>query len=262
MATKTKAIAKKQASDVPAYLQDTDDLGTDDIGSEDIVIPRLKVCQAQSRVHEVNNKIKDGQVYNSVSNEALPDPVEVFIVYHWKSDVWFSDDFKLLCTCFRDPDTKEQVWFGQDVEVCKKRPDDAKNCHNYMVITAQDLKSCVKNKEYPMPLILSCMSAAVTSARKLNSKIKMNAGKRMPIYAQPVEITSSLQKFTKGNAYIPEFSFVNKYATKDEFEFLKEYHKMCKVLHKRSDVHISQENEEGVQAQSPNKKVNDDNVPF
>lgn len=135
---------------MPAYLKTRqEDLGVDSIESSDIVIPRMKICQGQSEIKETI-KITDGQFYNSVTNDVYGDKVEFFVLLHWKSQVWFSDDFKLRGIEFRDAVSGNLIQFGQEVEDCIKNrdKDPGLNAHNYFIIGRRELADAIKNNDF------------------------------------------------------------------------------------------------------------------
>ena len=257
-------------SDVPSYLQVPDaDLGNDNIDASDIVIPRVKIVQPTSNAAKESIKgIKDGDLYNTLGMESYGNELSFFVLLFWKSRVWFSDDFKLLGTHYLDATTKEEIWFGGQVEQCKTNWDAGKDSFNYMVLPEEDLKQALKTKEIPFPCIFSCISAAMGKARQLNGKITTNAMKRIPIYGQLITMTTVAQKFPKGTAYMPLFSY-GRYANQAEFSFMQELHPRCKDLQRRADTHhdIDASDSQGAKGQPAGKAakgdpLNDDDVPF
>lgn len=204
-------VAKRPAGAVPAYLQ-SDDLGVDTIGQKDIIIPRLKIIQPTTK--DKDEGWKDGYLYNSMTRESSKS-IEMFILMYWPSTIWFSEDFKMLGQTYIDASTKHEVIVGQPGD-----PDKGKSCYNYMVLT--DIEKALETKEIPIPSIFSCMSAAQKTARQLNSKLMLNAqSKKIPIWAQLVEVKTVLQKFDKGQAYMPVFAFP-RLANKEEADLLKQ----------------------------------------
>ena len=245
----TKALEK-----VPNYLvQEDNDLGVDSIGPEDIQIPRLKIVQGPSQIkQDFPKKFRDGDIYNSLTKMNLGDEVEFFVLNHWKSNVWFSEDFKMIGTTYFDKATKQEIFVGQDEEYCRSHKDEAINSHNYMIVMADELE---EGKPVPFPIIFSCASAAVKSARQLNGRILENANKKLPIWSQLVSMTTILQKFTKGSAYLPDFSYP-RYATKGEAAKLQQLFKASKSLLNKQEVHIDTEPEaEAEPATAPVKKT-------
>lgn len=240
-------IVKK---DIPAYLQVKDnELGTEGIGSSDIVIPRLKICQGLSSAAKKDiPELKDGNFYTN-TGDLIGDKFSFFVLMFWRSTVWFSADKKLLLTTFIDPDTKENVIFGSDQDLAKLSPEQlAKkeikmmDSHNYMIIGEKAITSALKKGEMPFPMIYSGGSASIKYCRQLNGKLKTNSLKKIPIYGQLVNVSSSLDTFKKGSAYMPRFTF-GRFAEQDEFTFLKEFHKSCKALQKRAEANIIETDE-------------------
>lgn len=238
---KKKNLPAKQAADVPAYMRGMQgDLGVDSIEPQDIVIPRMKICQGQSGIKDLVS-IEDGQFYNSVTNEVYGEKIQFFVLLHWKSTIWFSDDFKLRGIIYKDAETKEEVHFGQDIEECIKNQDEDPgiNAHNYFIISERELAEAISNNDFPLPIVYSCQSAAVKAARQLNGKLKTNAVSRsIPIYGQLITASSYKEKFEKGSAFMPVFEY-GRYAMEKEFKFLNKLHSKCKLLQKRQDVQES-----------------------
>jgi len=253
------ANGKKDIIVVPKYLTtvDSSELGTDSIDASDIQIPRLKIVQGSSQIKTQFPSFKDSEFYNSVSNENYGNKVSFFVLLHWKSMVWFSDDFKLRCISYRDAITGEEIVFGNECEYCLTHPEEGKKSHNYMIVLEQDLKTAIEKNEMPFPLIFSCMSAAIKYARQLNGKLKTNSFKRIPIYGQLIEVVTELEKFRKGQAYMPKFSY-KRYPDEKEFVLLRELYRQCKLLQRRTEIHAGIEEE----VKEAETEVNDDNIPF
>jgi len=252
-----KVPATKAPAELPAYLQ-TDDTGVETIEPSDIVIPRIKIAQSTSHnAKKIITELKDGDVYNSLSNESYGNKVNIFVLLYWKSRVWFTDDFKMRGTIYNDIVTREKVKFGSDTSYCEKHWDEGIDAYNYMVITEKELQQSIKTNQIPFPSIFSCMSAAISSARQLNGKLKTNSLKRIPIYGQLTTIETYEHKFKKGQAFMPRFKY-GRYATEEEFKFLKDFHNKCKELQKRADVHV----EETEEKQEPVNTSEGDKTPF
>jgi len=258
---KKNVPARRQANDVPDFFRTANDMGTESIDSTDISIPRIKICQGVSGVHD-EIKIVDGDIYESISKTIFEKPLNVVVVLHWKSTVWFSEDNKMLATMFIHPITKEEIWFGQDADHIRssaKLLENGMQSHNYFLLPREALREAVSNGDFPLPYAFSCTSAAIKSARNLNGRLRMNGGKGIPIFGQEVTIDTKKEKFTKGSAFMPVFGFGG-FVTKDEFEFLKGYHVECKKLQQKAvassenDEDISFPNEEDEEIPEPKTK--------
>lgn len=259
-----KAVVTK-GQDLPTYLQVKDDeLGTDTIDPNDIVIPRLKIVQSTTQVKQVAN-LKDGEFYNSLTNEPYGAQVSIFVLLYWKSRVWFTDDFKMRGTIYMDAATKEQIKFGNEIEFCESNWDKGIDAFNYMVVTDKELNNALKKGELPFPSIYSCMSASMKYARQLNGKLKADSLKKLPIYSHLITIKTQLEKFTKGQAFMPHFEY-GRVANESEFKFLKELHNKCKTLQRRADVHAGDVNEgapiETSGTHNNNDPLNKDDIPI
>ena len=219
-------MTTKDLIKVPTYLQKQGELGVNNIGIEDMQIPRLKIVQGPSQIKQALPQIKDGEIYNTLTNEIYKQPVIVFLLLFWKSHVWFSEDFKLLCTSYDDIVTGEKIVFGNHPELLND-PDSATLSFNYMLIPKNDLM------KMPFPLIFSCMSTATKPARQLNGLLKRNAAQKIPIFGQSIEITTKLVQFTKGQSYHPVFK-MSEYATEEEFAILSELYKISLKVHSQN----------------------------
>jgi len=232
----TTAVAE---SEVPEYLKNNDI--DDNIESSDIVIPRLKICQAMSKIKN-DIEIKEGDLYNSMTQEVYGQKLSMFVLLYWKNIVWFSEDFKMLGALFTNRSGQE-IWAGSDVEHCKQAPEDGKDSFNYMVVTADELMDMLKTGSVSIPSIFSCMSAALSGARQLNGKIKVNSMKKIPMYAQLVNIETVKKSFPKGSAFVPQFSY-GRYATEEEFALLARLRESAKAMQDAVSAQVETEPED------------------
>jgi len=220
-------------SNVPDFLRTEGDLGTDEIGTQDIIVPRLKVCQAMSTVKQTNEDVRDGDFYNAATGRVYGKEIEFFILLMWRSRIWFNDQMQLIGMEMLDKRTKEVKHIGLEIENIinnKALYDKGIDSHNYMLVMADDLA-----KGSPEILIYSAQSAAMKTSRQLNSKLAANARGKVPIYGQRIKCAATLQKFSKGSAYMPVFSYPA-YATEQEFPVLKQLFEQASSLQGRDDV--------------------------
>lgn len=261
MAENTQVPAKQSPAGPPDYLRTGKNLGTENMTNEDIVIPRLKICQGLSEIHKTNKEIKDGDYYNSLTNEIVVNPT-FFVLAHWKTTVWF-EARKLAAIQVWDAENGAYSIVGPNPEVAQRKEGDKNfveptQAQNYMLVLGSDVQKAIKKGEMPMPIIMSCQSAGIRAARKLNGKLKTNGLQGVPIYGQAVSAVTVEEKFTDGNAFMPVFSF-GRYATEDEFKFLTKMAESCANLQKRAEANIEgHEPEEGDAPVNPQaKKVKD-----
>ena len=241
-----KAIQKTDEA-VPKYLQVKDNqTGAENISANDIVVPRIKICQALSEIKKENKDVTDGMIYSNMG-EVFGEVLKFFPLLFWRSTVWFSEDKKLLCTVFTDPESREPVVFGNDPDLVKASDKELaekkvtmSDSHNYMIIPEKTLAQALKKGEIPFPTIYSGMSAAIKYCRQLNGKIKTNSLKKIPIYGQLVAMKTQADTFKKGEAYMPRFGY-GRFASEDEFKFLQELQKSCRQLLTRSEAHTYDE---------------------
>lgn len=69
------------ATEAPAYLNQGAARGSEEVTSKDMVLPRLEIVQAQSPIKETDESIRDGHLFNSVTQEVLGDLVYFVPVY-------------------------------------------------------------------------------------------------------------------------------------------------------------------------------------
>lgn len=244
MPQQNKQVTKRQTNNLPDYLVSEGALGTEDIGTEDIVIPRLKIAQGLSKVHDINEKIKNGHWYNSVTSEHYGLEVSFYILLKWNSVVWF-DDGKFKATEFTEAGT------GQVRRIAAEgfNLDDPKvyetgiRCFNYMIVLEKDLDEAFRTKVMPDILIYTAGSAAQKPARNLNGKLKANGKRQIPIFGQLITATTVKEKFKKGDAFMPNFSFGD-YPPEDKFNALKVMFDECQKLQTKDSVHTKIDEEE------------------
>lgn len=93
MATKKQTeVALKQSGEiapfaqesVPDYLKNGPARGSEEVKMSDMVLPRLELVQAQSPIKEVpgNEEVRDGMLFNSVTQEVYGDFVYFIPVYY------------------------------------------------------------------------------------------------------------------------------------------------------------------------------------
>ncbi len=77
-------IAPFAAAEVPDYLKNGPARGSEEVKMSDMVLPRLELVQAQSPIKEAdgNEDVKDGQLFNSVTQEVYGDVVYFVPVYY------------------------------------------------------------------------------------------------------------------------------------------------------------------------------------
>lgn len=236
MATQKKELAKAKgtegtAVEIPDFITQEKDLGTDDIQSEDIQMPRLKLCNPSTKVDKEELGLKDGQYFDPSTGKVYGDTLLVYVVLTWKSKVWFSDEFKLLCTQYTNRATGETTAIGSDTDIIENDPKAGKDSYNYMLITEEEIKKSVSTGGIPFPIAFSTVSTANKAAKQLNGKFTTNKLSKIPIYCQLIEMSTEKIKNKKGSDfYIPKFRYPRLVSDKEEFEVLKQLYIMAKDL--------------------------------
>lgn len=69
-------------SEVPSYIKQDTNRGSEEVKSSDMVLPRLEIIQALSPIKEVDENARDGQLFNSVTQEVIGDFAYFVPVYY------------------------------------------------------------------------------------------------------------------------------------------------------------------------------------
>lgn len=225
---------------LPDYLREIPkgELGTENIGGSDIIIPRLKICQALSKIKEDNETIRDGDFYNSATNEIYGKEILLYFLYFWRSKIWFGDQMKLRgIEMVSGTGANAHVrHIGPEIEAIVNDREEYErgiDAHNFFVVRATQLGM-------PEVMIFTCQSAAMKYSRQLNATLLANSRRGIPVYANKVKVGCTFQKFSKGSAYMPAFTPLG-FADKAEFIELKELYEKAKALQDRDDVLLQDE---------------------
>jgi len=87
-AKKSTEVATQQpaglvfAQEAPDYIKQGAGRGSEEVKASDMVLPRLEIVQSQSPIKETDDTIRDGQLFNSVTQENLGDMVYFVPVYY------------------------------------------------------------------------------------------------------------------------------------------------------------------------------------
>jgi hypothetical protein len=82
------------SNEAPAYLNQGTARGSEEVTSKDMVLPRLEIVQATSPIKETDESIRDGHLFNSVTQEVIGDLAYFVPVY-----------FRLEYLIWKDQDT-------------------------------------------------------------------------------------------------------------------------------------------------------------
>jgi hypothetical protein len=99
MATKSKEVQVKQenavsfSNEAPAYINQGVARGNEEVKSTDMVLPRLELVQAQSPIKETSDDIREGMLFNSVTQEVIGD-VAYFVNVYFRLEylIWKDQD--------------------------------------------------------------------------------------------------------------------------------------------------------------------------
>jgi len=242
---------------LPAFLQG-EETGTEFMDQEDTIVPRVKICQAMSQsIKEDVPSIRDGDFYHNISKQILGQAMYVYVLFHWRSEVWFNSERKLIGTRFRNPFNKEQ-WFeyGKEIDAIIKdldQPEEKRlypkptENHNYMLA----MGSSISQMQMPEIFIYSAGSAACKPAKEFNSQLKYEGRMGVPIWAHQVKVQSAPVVFPKGTAFMPKFDIVGRVETSDQAVLLKKLYTEAKRLVTNEDNHIKAADDTDVVEEEP-----------
>lgn len=79
--------------EAPAYLNQGAARGSEEVTSRDMVLPRLEIVQAQSPIKETDESIRDGHLFNSVTQEVYGD-LSYFVPVYFRLEylLWKDQD--------------------------------------------------------------------------------------------------------------------------------------------------------------------------
>jgi len=262
-----------QAQDqVPDFLRTSPgQTGTEHMDSEDTIVPRLKICQAMTRkaVKEDIADLDNGDLYHTTKKVNYGKSLDIYILFHWRSEVWFSESRALIGTRFRNPNDKNQwITYGSEIddilEDLKKPAAQRKytgklggtDNHNYMCVRA----SSIDNNEMPEIFIYSAGSAACKPAKQLNSYLKDKARNGWPIYAHRITLSTVETSFEAGDAWMPSFTWGKTCDDPKQAEILKSLCEEASRLMALEDTHVkgAGETEESEVVNSPAEHPQDD----
>lgn len=223
---KTQVPVKQEASKTPAYFNGYNETGTESIDPGDVSFPRIKIVQSLSKVKRSNDKIKDGEFYDTATGISMGKSILIYPVLHWISRVWFDDNMGFRATEWRTPSGETRRsgnidWSNESDYATGWR------CQNYYVTTVKSVAEAVSKGIVPDIFILSFTSSASQCARQINTKLKTNGSKGIPIWGQQIKLTTQIKEFPKGHAYLPQPAF-GPFATKEEAPFLDGLYKQAK----------------------------------
>lgn len=239
-----KAMTKKQNNEL-AHLVETDEkmMGTDNIDQSDIIMPRIKIVQGQTKEKSEHPEVKDGYFFNSVTWRSFEKKI-IFVPFaHWKTCRMFNKQLETVCMS-ADSIVNTDGNSCTDCGKNKFKKVEGKNIkpecnliNNYLIAEINELKEAVKNKKTIEPVVISFMSTATKVAKKINSCIKVNAGRQFPIYSACFILTTPDKptEFETGAAYIPDVK-IGDFVTEVEYEYLKKLFKAFRKIQIKTEI--------------------------
>lgn len=163
MPDKKKEVAKKEEVQTPAMLGGQGVLGA--IDPKDLILPRIELGQAMSPSVQ-DGKNKAGEIYNSITNEAIEAPIHVIPVKNEKNFIRWVPRSEGGGMVYRTDDPQDK----RVLEDTKWGTDGSKPlCTAYL-----NFLCLIKGQE--MPLVLSFKDTSYKVGRKLLTMMAMNGG--------------------------------------------------------------------------------------
>lgn len=75
VATRQEQAVTAFSTETPDYIKQGQNRGSEEVGARDMVLPRLEIVQAMSKFKDENEDAREGDMYNSVTQENLGDLV-------------------------------------------------------------------------------------------------------------------------------------------------------------------------------------------
>jgi hypothetical protein len=202
---------------IPDYLRPKGGrpAGGENVDQTDVTIPRLALCQSMSDERKRGDSkfipgLEEGMYFNSVSKKIYGDNVLVVPVFFYRTRIRFEDREKgggILCQA---QDAKTGVGDpGGDCLSCKlsqfvdgERP----GCTEFKNM------ACLVVPEEGLPkledaVIFGFKSTSIKAAKTWNTLLRMRG---LDYFSSIFEVTSKIEKNSKGTYYIPSISFSNK----------------------------------------------------
>jgi len=211
----TTLVEQKPVSALPMEADAPPPRGLEDVEREDMVIPRFAIVQPSTHEEGTHGTIRD-----AISGEEHATLENVVLLKLRKGRVWFAgeDDPGEGVLCASDDRVKPAARIEKPVqESCagcpmaqwrviagkRKHP---KCQETYTLLIAAD----------GMPYFITFKSAAMKDVKKLLTQLRLKAGKeRVDAFAFCFTISTELEKFSLGQAYMPRFSNIKRVSADD-----------------------------------------------
>jgi len=184
------------STEVPDYIKQTN-RGSEEVKASDMVLPRLEIVQALSPIKETV-EIKEGQLFNSVTQENLGDLVYFIPVYYrmeylvWKDQNKGGGFFGSFATSAEAEERKRRA-----VQEDGESPDDLE-----IVDTPVQYGLRIEPDGRTEQIVISMAKTKAKVSRKWNAMIQIAGGDR---FARVYKITTFRDENSKGQKF---FNFV------------------------------------------------------
>ena len=213
---KSTEIARREASQVPAYIKQDDTRGKENITSKDIRFPALKLAQAMSNEvkrteAEYIDGLREGEFFNSVTKDIYgEDPVRFVVIhYNGRRNIEFDPVDRRKVIDGNVADTDERCDFREVVENGQKvrKPPVATTFKDFVILATINGEQQV--------MTLSFKKTQLKRATDILSRLE--AAKRLPAFALAWTATPVSQRTPKGTFYGFQVQ-PDGYATEAEYE--------------------------------------------
>ncbi len=214
-----KALAPKASAAVGAVMADEWDLGK--VDSSDIIIPKLLIMQAPSKL-VAQEKAQMGDIVNSVSGDVLgtcreKDNKPVQFIPFKEEKTWTI--FELVGS---KPEFRQSIARTPNNDNLEREyQEGGKNFRRYRTLSYWVLlNNELENSDMPLPYVLSFRSTGFKAGKVLSThfvlcKAALQKGKMVPPPATVFELSGDKVSNDKGTFFVPNLKNVG--ATKEEF---------------------------------------------
>lgn len=245
----TPAGSKLPAKNDPwsKAVTETGGYGDENVRNEDIIIPRLKIVQAQTKSKEP--EWKDGDIVEVVSKKSYGPAINVVPLLIWNSRVYFNDDFTMRCRAALGVVSTQGEFLTRVCSECEHsqwKDRDKPDCnlvHNLAIIEANDLRDASKNGVIIPPMILTLSGASAKIAKQIMTALRIQTRKEnRPIFSLMLELQTQEVQGKKGNFYT--YTHKIKSLPPELAPFLTALYKQYKAMNIDTDQAVAEEVQE------------------
>ena len=193
VATKQESAVTAFSQDVPDYIKQGSNRGSEEVSNKDMVLPRLEIVQAMSKFKDVREDVREGNMYNSVTQEDLGDTV-YFVPVFFRAEylIWkdFNEGGGFGGTFNTEAEAKEKlkdmIAGGEDADLWE------------VVDTPVHYGLRITLEGHMEQIVLSMAKTKAKVSRKWNSLIQINGGDR---FSRVYKFTTFKDENKKGQKF-------------------------------------------------------------